>query len=180
MNVSGILHCTGLWRDLKLFYSLLFFTRAFLCLWRWVLLAEGGGDSIGFLPHPLGVHLYTKGSLLQTPARLGQQDVLRGNPNARALIPPWLPSSNDGWELVDKKTQLPQPCSGAMVNSANSRVQGNLWKFPSRTVLQRPPGFDNLPFLGCCTFLSHFLYYCFLESPHKEIVSSHSSLRSHF
>ena len=63
-----------------------------------------------------------------------------------------------------------------MVNFANSRVRGNLWKFPSRTVLQWPPMFDNLPFLGCCTFLSHFLHYCFLESPHKEIVCTHIPL----
>ena len=36
--------------------------------------------------------------------------------------------------------------------------------------------FDNLPFLGCHTFLSHFLYYCFLESPRKEIVCTHIPL----
>lgn len=39
----------------------------------WLLLVEGVAESIGFLPHPLGIHLCAKGSLLQTPAELGQR-----------------------------------------------------------------------------------------------------------
>lgn len=40
-----------------------------ISIFCWLLLVEGVADRIGFLPRPLGIHLYAEGSLLQTPAK---------------------------------------------------------------------------------------------------------------
>lgn len=70
-NVSGILHCTALWRDFKLFYSLLSFNEAHVHFcFHWLALQEGVADRIAFLSYPLSIHLCAKSSLWQTPAFL--------------------------------------------------------------------------------------------------------------
>lgn len=69
-----------------------------ISIFHWLLLVEGVADSIGFLTHLLGIHLYTKGSFLKTLAlpflalggiwaRLqGKPKVLETNPSLAALI----------------------------------------------------------------------------------------------
>lgn len=96
-----------------------------ISIFHWLLLVEGVADSIGFLTYLLGIHLYTKGSFLKTLAlpflALGASGpTFRESLKCWKLIPFWLPSYNDGCELMDKyPAASPQSSIGATMRCGN-------------------------------------------------------------
>ena len=163
VNVSGILHCTALWKDLNLLYSLLFFTRAFLFAlgfisrgWRrqyWFSATSPGCP-------PLHQRLFTTNTCKAWPA--GPFWVLRGNPNARALIPPWPPSSNDGCCSVW--------CGSRGAYGANARDSGliSIWFWLHRAILHSWGYISVLLVLWQCT--SSSLCLCLSSCPANRFI----------
>lgn len=146
MDVSGILHCTALWREFRLFYSLLSFTRAhvYFCF-SLAFISRGWSSQYWFSATspgypPLRQRLFTANTCRAPPAptgpflALGAAEPASGQAqHAGALIPLQLPSRNDGCELLGKCPAVSPPLwRGSRWGNSGLWGSNGLWEFPSR------------------------------------------------